>query len=515
MAGYEGKHSNIHDLSKGSEDLPVTPPGKRTLVEEEHAKIQRRAQISATTDPAAVHAAAAEGVATPSSPLPHLDTIQRAFGGHDVSGLQAHTGPEAIASARAMGADAYATANHVVLGDRADLHTVAHEAAHVVQQRGGVQLKGGVGEAGDHYEQHADAVADRVVAGESAEDLLPPVSGSGSGGGALGVQRLAKIKAVNRRTALDLALLTDEELAQLVAQLDGGAQAFEITYDREENADQLLARARAKLNSRQQVTGSFNVRGRAVTSTGVVFSDDATLRARAEHNDIAAYPTENEALVRQEYAAVFATFRAQPLAEHPQLGKFYGPVMLLRGPRANAAEPTGKEKVLYAPQATVVSTLVLTDVCKRGDESASRDGAMGGLSARNYAKAVMGNEALNHSWEWLHLVGSAIGGGNQLGNLVAGTFDTNTLMIPLEQTIVEYAAKNRPTAQNPMTITATAQLHREQASGRNTWLAENIRLQVQHGSNNFWLGPIGQKTDQLTQMEFDFYHYLFQRMANV
>ena len=71
-----------------------------------------------------------------------------------------------------MGANAYATGDHVVLGRGADLHTVAHEAAHVVQQRGGVQLKGGVGAVGDAYERHADAAADRVVAGQSAEDLL-------------------------------------------------------------------------------------------------------------------------------------------------------------------------------------------------------------------------------------------------------------------------------------------------------------------------------------------------------
>src|SRR5262249_34466680 len=48
----------------------------------------------------------------------------------------------------------------------------------VVQQRGGVQLKGGVGESGDSYEQHADAVADDVVAGRSAVPLLDEVSRS-------------------------------------------------------------------------------------------------------------------------------------------------------------------------------------------------------------------------------------------------------------------------------------------------------------------------------------------------
>jgi hypothetical protein len=42
----------------------------------------------------------------------------------------------------------------------------------VVQQRAGVQLKGGVGATGDAYERQADAVADRVVRAQSAESLL-------------------------------------------------------------------------------------------------------------------------------------------------------------------------------------------------------------------------------------------------------------------------------------------------------------------------------------------------------
>ena len=75
-----------------------------------------------------------------------------------------------------------------MLGDRTDLHIAAHEAAHVVQQRGGVQLKGGVGEVGDAYEQHADQVADAVVQGKSAEALLDPYAG---GAGQAGLQRQA------------------------------------------------------------------------------------------------------------------------------------------------------------------------------------------------------------------------------------------------------------------------------------------------------------------------------------
>ena len=143
-------------------------------------QLRAAAGTSAEEDTAAIHASAQQGIATAGSPLPYAETIQRSFGRYDISGVLAHTGPEAAASARAMGAQAYATGNHVVLGGGTDLHTVAHEAAHVVQQRGGVQLKGGVGEVGDAYERHADQVADAVVQGRSAEALLEQGAGGGS-----------------------------------------------------------------------------------------------------------------------------------------------------------------------------------------------------------------------------------------------------------------------------------------------------------------------------------------------
>lgn len=87
-----------------------------------------------------------------------------------------------------MNAEAYATGNHVAFGAVPSLHTAAHEAAHVMQQRSGVQLLGGVGVAGDAHEQNADAVADRVVAGQSAADLLP--RGGSGGSSAVQMRRL-------------------------------------------------------------------------------------------------------------------------------------------------------------------------------------------------------------------------------------------------------------------------------------------------------------------------------------
>jgi Domain of unknown function (DUF4157) len=138
---------------------------------------------------AEIHDAAANGVRGPAQALPHQETIQRSFGAHDVSGIQAHVGGEAAKASEAIGAEAYATGSSVAFRETPSLFTAAHEAAHVVQQRSGVQLLGGVGGANDAYEQNADAVAERVVAGRSAADLLPGASGpSAGGGGASGIQ---------------------------------------------------------------------------------------------------------------------------------------------------------------------------------------------------------------------------------------------------------------------------------------------------------------------------------------
>jgi hypothetical protein len=119
-----------------------------------------------------VHEAARRGVAGAASRLPWFDIIQRSFGAHDVSGIQAHVDATARHASDEIGAKAYAMGSHVAFAHAPDLHTAAHEAAHVVQQRAGVWVRDGVGETGDIYEQRADAVADKVVAGESAEALL-------------------------------------------------------------------------------------------------------------------------------------------------------------------------------------------------------------------------------------------------------------------------------------------------------------------------------------------------------
>lgn len=162
-------------------------------------QLQPQLRGQAPHDAGRLHAIAAQGVEGGGGPLPHLKQIQRAFGAHDLSGARAHTGPAAAAANAAMGAAAYARGNDIAFSTHSpDLHTAAHEAAHLVQQRGKVQLKSGVGAAGDAYERHADAVADLAVRGGNAEPLLDAFA-PGGGPDQVAVQR----KPVNTTTTPD------------------------------------------------------------------------------------------------------------------------------------------------------------------------------------------------------------------------------------------------------------------------------------------------------------------------
>lgn len=120
-----------------------------------------------------IHQAAAAGVRGSGAPLPHINTIQASFGHHDLSDVQAYQGPSVAVAAHAIGADAYTTGNKIAFAaTNPDLYLAAHEAAHVIQQRSGLRLQNGLGQTGDPYERHADAVAARVAQGQEAASLL-------------------------------------------------------------------------------------------------------------------------------------------------------------------------------------------------------------------------------------------------------------------------------------------------------------------------------------------------------
>jgi hypothetical protein len=126
--------------------------------------------------PGKIHREARRGLGHAVQTLPHADRIQSAFGRHDLSQVRTSTGGSAETANRRMGALAYTSGERIAFRQPPDLHLAAHEAAHVVQQREGLQLQDGMGRAGDPWERHADRVADAVVRGQSAEPLLDEVA---------------------------------------------------------------------------------------------------------------------------------------------------------------------------------------------------------------------------------------------------------------------------------------------------------------------------------------------------
>ena len=154
----------------------------------------------------AARVAADHGTRGSGGSLPHGAAIQASFGRHSVANISAHVGGAAAEASEAMGASAFARGNDVAFASSPDLHTAAHEAAHVVQQRAGVSLYGGVGQAGDRYERHADRVADLVVRGEAAESTLDELARGAAGPAApvgAPIQRKISFKQGNTFTDLD------------------------------------------------------------------------------------------------------------------------------------------------------------------------------------------------------------------------------------------------------------------------------------------------------------------------
>ncbi|MGF1938713.1 MAG: DUF4157 domain-containing protein [Nostoc sp. ChiQUE02] len=139
-----------------------------------HEQVQLHA--NGQTPSKSIQQVAAQGFSGSATRLPHLNKIQQSFG-INLSHVQAYIGGRAAAACNQMGAAAYASGNQIAFKEAPSVELAAHEAAHVVQQQSGkVQLSGGVGQVGDKYEQHADEVAARVGAGQSAGDLLAEYS---------------------------------------------------------------------------------------------------------------------------------------------------------------------------------------------------------------------------------------------------------------------------------------------------------------------------------------------------
>ncbi|MEW2278881.1 DUF4157 domain-containing protein [Streptomyces cyaneofuscatus] len=135
--------------------------------------------------------------------------------GADFSDVRIHNDSAARASAAEVGARAYTSGSHVVIGDGGgDRHTLAHELTHVIQQRSG-PVAGTVNSAGlqvsdpsDRFEREAEANATRVMRSAAPEAPAPvqrarpsaPVQrarASAPAPGVAAVQRAAELNGLN------------------------------------------------------------------------------------------------------------------------------------------------------------------------------------------------------------------------------------------------------------------------------------------------------------------------------
>lgn len=186
MSNYSYTHkkcasSNLSNITTGISE-GQSPVQFKHAIDTAHGQIGNRALTHYISQHyrQQVHDIARDGVRAEPHAYPFQEQIQQAFGErHDISDLQAYIGTAAQTANTNLGSRAFCRGGHVAFAGRPTLKEATHEAAHGIQQaalEGSLHLKRGIGEVGDKYERHADAVAKAVVRGESAESLLDRVA---------------------------------------------------------------------------------------------------------------------------------------------------------------------------------------------------------------------------------------------------------------------------------------------------------------------------------------------------
>ncbi|MFT7840459.1 DUF4157 domain-containing protein [Saccharothrix sp. BKS2] len=114
----------------------------------------------------------------------------------DFSEVRVHTDTVAQRSAQQVGARAYTSGNHVVIGaDGTDPHTLAHELTHVVQQRSGPVAGTDAGnglrlsDPSDRFEREAESNATRVMSAPPATEAAGRVDTGTRAGDSGAIQR--------------------------------------------------------------------------------------------------------------------------------------------------------------------------------------------------------------------------------------------------------------------------------------------------------------------------------------
>lgn len=261
-------------------------------------------------------------VRTPGRPL---DTRTRALFegrfGHDFSNVRVHADADA---ARSIGASAFTTGEHIVFGGRASQARLAHELAHVVQQRRGSVLAG-MSEPHGSDERSADRAAAAVMRGERT---------TVDGGDAHAVQRnvLPTEKQLDPESEPVLP-----PMEEVIATLAGARAALdEGRFD----PDSAIVVAQ-ELQQAEDAVAQLEGRNRA--SAGMVMGTVATAGRFAPH------PLAKAALLGLVFLVAALQTSARNGAALRQLGRSLERLGALPKPRPVAPAPAAPETAKFPP----------------------------------------------------------------------------------------------------------------------------------------------------------------------
>ncbi|MFF8919103.1 DUF4157 domain-containing protein [Streptomyces sp. NPDC015032] len=449
--------------------------------------------------------------------------------GADFSDVQLHTGHAAQRSAAEIGARAYTSGSHVVIGaGGADKHTLAHELTHVIQQRqgpvAGTPTADGlsVSDPGDRFEREAEANAtraptvqrsmylanydDRIYADSNqpgsefafvkkdASDRLLFVPYSG----------VDRVRDAVRNTGLsdfsssllgDLIRRDPAFQAVLLQELGGFHHYVSTAGTLTRLGDDALGRGLPGMLAMVVRSGPRlwqNSGGsRAPRAEGHLFTRAETSREQAEQRlgvdldadyagvrvhqvsdrmyEATRHSEDSNGLF--EYSGLgpddphrmlyISTATTQRSASHRirianqrySDGEFFDPSL---SATTRAALDAAYQGLMHVPprQSTGwVPGTGLTPVGRgSGQDTAMKNWNALGLAA--YANLALGcTYDLNQNWEWLHIQGAQIGGATDEHNLVAGTYVTNSAMMPFESLIAEWAKADAHNFQAQFLIT--------------------------------------------------------------
>ncbi len=376
------------------------------------------------------------------------------------------------ASAYTQGADI-----HVGPGQHRHL---AHEAWHVVQQRqgrvrptlrwGGVAVNDDVG-----LEREADTMGAKAA----SVQLAGSTSGArrGASRGLTAPSGSTSPSSVREVAQLWQVLKTDPSgEPERISNAEGRGRIHAITLPnvRDDQRDELLEAIQEVWDglTRAEVDGD-RVVIEAVNGAIWIISDIDGWGIEILHrvyDDLTSEPSTGRSFSgigrasadegqRRDYGARYKT----PLYRYARPSEF-------GGHRARAT--SGGELDISVNANRVTSTIVHREPWKKGSRNPSQSAVMFGRSAKDYTSDIrqLNGRHPGGRWEWLHLIGSSLGGDNVLGNLVAGGYDANTEMIPYERRFATWANVMPLDGSSTLTLTTTADLEGD------SWVAERIQM---------------------------------------